>query len=338
MPFVEHSISLKLAVVRAYFRNEIDHDWSIRPMAKFFGISVSTLYRWRDQYLANGGFTKQMYNRTAPNKINTQIQDYISNKVQKNQYLDVTIVIEEVKKKFKTQISKSSVYKCLKKVQPKKLTYKKVSKRGKKTNLRVLKTFIEERSKIERSKIISLDECSFDTHMTQHHGWSLAGEKCFLTTKNKLAKKRYSLMLAISSSKVVAWQVRAGAYNKQKFIQYINRKLLPQCRRMDFDPVLLMDNVGFHHSKEVKELLTSNRISLLYNPPYHPDSNPIEMLFAFIKAKYRKKPAADVYGLRIKLKKIFDAIDPAMLDRIFRHSETTSPYIDIEAHLNNMNS
>jgi hypothetical protein len=50
-----------------------------------------------------------------------------------------------------------------------------------------------------------------------------------------------------------------------------------------------------------------------------------------------KKPAADVYGLRIKLKKIFDGIDPAMLDRIFKHSETTSPYIDIEAHLNNMN-
>ena len=158
--------------------------------------------------------------------------------------------------------------------------------------------------------------------MQRIYGWSPKGEKCIMEPKDKKPRKRFSLELAISASKIVAWELVEGAFNKERFINYINQKLLPHCKRKIHKPVLLMDNVRFHHSKDVKQLLSDHCITPLYNPPYHPDSNPIEMLFAFIKALIRKDPPESIEDLKYKLKTILEhKIDSGMLNRMFRHSE-----------------
>ncbi|KAI7977485.1 hypothetical protein EIK77_000540 [Talaromyces pinophilus] len=46
-----------------------------------------------------------------------------------------------------------------------------------------------------------------------------------------------------------------------------------------------MDNVSFHHSEGLEQQMCSDfGVKLLYLPPYSPDLNPIEEMFAELKA------------------------------------------------------
>ena len=49
-----------------------------------------------------------------------------------------------------------------------------------------------------------------------------------------------------------------------------------------------MDNVCFHHSKEVVNYIKTQDWSLLFKPPYSPWFNPIENVFSVVKNQYRK--------------------------------------------------
>jgi transposase len=49
-----------------------------------------------------------------------------------------------------------------------------------------------------------------------------------------------------------------------------------------------MDNVAFHHSKIIKELIHKKGWEYLYTPPYSPVFNPIEGVFSIVKRHYSK--------------------------------------------------
>ena len=49
-----------------------------------------------------------------------------------------------------------------------------------------------------------------------------------------------------------------------------------------------MDNVSFHKSKRIKELIEGSNNKILFIPPYSPDFNPIEEVFSEMKAFIRK--------------------------------------------------
>ena len=50
----------------------------------------------------------------------------------------------------------------------------------------------------------------------------------------------------------------------------------------------VMDNIRFHHSKEIKAIAVAKQITILYSPPYSPKMNTIEMIFGMLKPRYRK--------------------------------------------------
>lgn len=47
------------------------------------------------------------------------------------------------------------------------------------------------------------------------------------------------------------------------------------------------DNARIHHSKIVKEMSLNNNISIIYNPPYTHEFNPIELSFSKVKTIFR---------------------------------------------------
>jgi transposase len=52
--------------------------------------------------------------------------------------------------------------------------------------------------------------------------------------------------------------------------------------------VVVMDNLGAHQLRRVKELIEARGCELIYLPPYSPDFNPIEEAFAKVKHILRK--------------------------------------------------
>ena len=54
---------------------------------------------------------------------------------------------------------------------------------------------------------------------------------------------------------------------------------------------MVLDNLAAHKVKGVRQAIAAAGASILYLPPYSPDLNPIEQLFAKLKALLRKLAA-----------------------------------------------
>ena len=77
-----------------------------------------------------------------------------------------------------------------------------------------------------------------------------------------------------------------GAINGDAFLAYVEQVLVPTLRKGD---VVIMDNLGSHKVKGVREAIEAAGASLMFIPPYSPDLNPIEQAFAKVKALLRAK-------------------------------------------------
>ena len=79
-----------------------------------------------------------------------------------------------------------------------------------------------------------------------------------------------------------------GAINGAMFLAYVEQVLVPALRPGD---VVIMDNLGSHKVAGIREAIEAAGATLLYLPPYSPDFNPIEQVFAKLKAALRKRAA-----------------------------------------------
>jgi putative transposase len=82
--------------------------------------------------------------------------------------------------------------------------------------------------------------------------------------------------------------VFSGTLNKELFSEYIRTQLNPT---LSDDDILLLDNSSVHKSRLVLDTLAACKIRFLFLPRYSPDSNPIELLWAYMKSIPRKLKA-----------------------------------------------
>ena len=61
---------------------------------------------------------------------------------------------------------------------------------------------------------------------------------------------------------------------------YIKQLLIPKLCRAQF---LILDNVSFHKSKELIQLIEQTGAKVVFLPPYSPDLSPIEKMWSKIK-------------------------------------------------------
>ena len=69
---------------------------------------------------------------------------------------------------------------------------------------------------------------------------------------------------------------------------------VPSCRPLSPGDIVVLDNLGSHRSKAVRQLIRSAGAKLFFLPKYSPDLNPIEQVFAKLKHLLRKAAARTV--------------------------------------------
>lgn len=84
---------------------------------------------------------------------------------------------------------------------------------------------------------------------------------------------------------LVAPWVLDGPMNGEAFLIYIERVLAPT---LSLGDTVIIDNLSAHKVEGVRAAIEATGATLLYLPPYSPDLNPIEMVFAKLKALLRK--------------------------------------------------
>ena len=77
--------------------------------------------------------------------------------------------------------------------------------------------------------------------------------------------------------------------------------------------VIVLDNVGFHRAREVRDARVDLRrcgIYLYYLPPYSPDLNPIEKAFSKLKSMLRKAQKRTIASLQDYRGHALDSFSP----------------------------
>ena len=141
------------------------------------------------------------------------------------------------------------------------------------------------RMRLEPHRLVFIDETGTNTKMTRLRGRCLKGQR--LHAKAPFGHwKTQTFLAALRSTGLTAPFVVDAPMNRVIFETYVETLLAPTLNKGD---VVIMDNLAAHKSPFVEQLIRDRGAWVLFLPPYSPDLNPIEMVFAKLKALLRAK-------------------------------------------------
>ena len=126
--------------------------------------------------------------------------------------------------------------------------------------------------------------------MAALRGWAPRGSRLI----GKVPDGRWRTMTflaALRHDRITAPWVFEGPIDGESFAAYVEKVLLPTLRPGD---IVIMDNLGSHRGKIIRQLIRSAGAKLFLLPKYSPDLNPIEQVFAKLKHLLRKAAARTV--------------------------------------------
>jgi transposase len=136
--------------------------------------------------------------------------------------------------------------------------------------------------------MVFCDEAGFNLHTRCLFGRSKRGTPATLEVPANRGRN-VSLCAAIGVGGVLHYAIQVGAFNTQLYVEFL-RDLLAvldqDARQRSF--LLVMDNVRFHHSAAVQDLVAASSHRISYLPPYSPFLNPIENCFSKWKNSVRR--------------------------------------------------
>ena len=115
--------------------------------------------------------------------------------------------------------------------------------------------------------LVWMDECMFTKSSVLKRTWGNCNETINLDYK-RLNIKTTAICAAITEQHgVLCWKEYGKSVNKIKFMDFIQiiRKKIPS-KHLSF----VFDNIAFHRSKEVRDLMDKLHIQAIYTPPYAP--------------------------------------------------------------------
>ena len=168
------------------------------------------------------------------------------------------------------------------------------------------------------NEIVCLDETGFSNLSSACYGYFRKGENPEMI--HVRSRERSSVIMAIHPEHgIIAGKMQSKAFNQALFLEFLEQHLIPSLPSST--KAILMDNVNFHKTKNVKALFEKHKIIPLYIPPYSPRCNPIEEVFSV-------------------LKRIFRGMDPSekFIDRVSKSIKTLKLYKKIQNHYHHTRS
>ena len=107
-----------------------------------------------------------------------------------------------------------------------------------------------------------------------------------------------------------------GAVNSDVFEAFVEQVLAPQLKPGD---IVVMDNLSSHKRLRTRQLIEAAGAELVFLPPYSPDLNPIEMIFAKVKQLLRSLACRTRDKLWRAMQSILDQITATDAINCFRH-------------------
>ena len=140
-------------------------------------------------------------------------------------------------------------------------------------------------ARIDRTRLLFIDETWLKTNMAPLRGWGPLGERLAAYVPHG-HWKTMTFLAALRCDRIDAPFVIDGPINGEIFLTYVEKVLVPILRPGD---IVIIDNLGSHKGKAVRQAIRAAGARLIFLPAYSPDLNPIEQVFAKLKHLMRKQ-------------------------------------------------
>jgi len=160
--------------------------------------------------------------------------------------------------------------------------------------------------RLDPARLVFIDETWAKTNLTRLRGWAPRGRRL----KAKVPQGRWrtlTLLAALRCDRIDAPCVIDGPIDGESFLAYVEQVLVPILKPGD---IVIIDNLGSHKGKAVRRAIRSAGAKLFFLPPYSPDLNPIEQVFAKLKTLLRKAAERTVETTWKRIGTLLDAFPP----------------------------
>jgi transposase len=161
-------------------------------------------------------------------------------------------------------------------------------------------------ARIDPKRLVFIDETWIKTNMAPLRGWGPRGQRLPARTPHG-HWKTLTFIGALRIDRVDAPLVIDGPINGELFTLYVEQVLAPTLARGD---IVVLDNHGSQKGKAARRAIRAAGAHLLFLPPYSPDLNPIEQLFAKLKHWMRDAEARTVEATWRKLGDLLQIVSP----------------------------
>jgi transposase len=153
------------------------------------------------------------------------------------------------------------------------------------------------------ARFVFLDETGASTNMARSSGRCPRGER--LVDATPWGHWKITTFVAgLRASGLIAPMVLDGPMTGEMFRAHVEQVPVPD---LSPDDVVVLGNLAAHKVAGIREAIRAAGASLLYLPPYSPDLNPIEQVFAKLKALLRKAAARTKEVLWSTIGKLLDS-------------------------------
>jgi transposase len=169
---------------------------------------------------------------------------------------------------------------------------------------------------IAASRLVFIDETWVKTNMAPLRGWGPKGQR--LPAMVPYGDwKTLTFIAALRHDRIEAPCVIDGPINGELFTAYVEQMLAPTLKQGD---IVILDNLGSHKGKAARRAIREKGAHLLFLPPYSPDLNPIEQVFAKLKHLMRKAQERTHEATWRKVGQLLDLISPIECRNYLRNS------------------
>ena len=262
---------------------------------------------------------KNKIKTTSYYKLSETMSKFIIDNVKKIKIITANDIKLMVLNEFKINISLQLIYNILRRNG---FTYRKLRKNNNpysiKEQIDQFKKIIIKHNEKNINNCVSIDEMSFVLNSKPEHGWILKNEDCVIKMNNKnIISKRFSILMASTNKKIIHYKICEKGVKTDFFIDFMN-----ELKNLDTnnEKYYLLDNARVHTSNKFKLLTKENNLNIVYNAPYHSDTNPIENIFSMLRNNLNRNANESIETLTKSIDNFIKIDNEIKYKNIFNHS------------------
>lgn len=291
---------------------------SARAAAARFGVGIATAVRWARQFRTTGSVAPGHMGGHKKRAIAGAHREWLLARCREQNFTLRGLVAELAARGLKVDYRSVWVF-----VHEEGFSYKKTllaAEQDRPAIARRRAQWQRYQPEIDPQRLVFIDETWTKTNMAPLRGWGPRGQRL----RAKVPYGHWNTMTfvaALRHDRIDAPGLIDRPMNGRIFRAYVDEVLCPTLHQGD---IVIMDNLGSHRSRGVRDAIRKAGAKLFLLPKYSPDLNPIEQVFAKLKHLLRKAAARSCDAVADTIGTLLDTCSPAECANYLRNSGYSS--------------